>query len=199
MVLGRRGRDGSLCRGPVKFFPTFGNFYGCFVAAMLMTAKRFQTLQRCERVNGTSPMRFTVYFTPAFTLSILLTNLHTNHLTLPHCAFWSWRGRGVGWHDPAFCRTVRPKGFSGSFQPTRSSAEHVLESEMKCMTQPRVRTCNREAALLYLHGDTDPIRDCGRLRASNIAEDGEDHAPATLSVWTRLFERHPMGWIVPRV
>ena len=77
-----------------------------------------------------------------------LTNLHTNHLTMPHCAFWSWRGRGVGWNDPAFCRTVRPKGFSGSFQPTRSRERHVLESEMKCMTQPRVRTCNREAALL---------------------------------------------------
>jgi len=41
----------------MKFFPTSGNFYDRFVAATLMTAKRFQTLQPYERVNDTSPMR----------------------------------------------------------------------------------------------------------------------------------------------
>src|SRR6266851_7330814 len=42
-----------------------------------------------------------------------ITNLRTKNLAAPNCAFWTWRGRGVGWNDPAFCRTVRPKGFSG--------------------------------------------------------------------------------------
>jgi len=41
----------------MKFFPTSGKFYDRFVAATLMTAKRFQTLQPCERVNDISPMR----------------------------------------------------------------------------------------------------------------------------------------------
>ena len=35
-----------------------------------------------------------------------------------HCRFWAWRGRVMGWNDPAFSSLARPKGFSGSFQPT---------------------------------------------------------------------------------
>src|SRR6266849_10803358 len=60
--------------------------------------------------------------------------------------------------------------------------------------------CNLDS-LNASRAQTRPLVQCDRLRASNVivAEDGEDHAPATLPVWTRLFERHPMGWIVPRV
>ncbi len=43
----------------------------------------------------------------------LITDLQTKNLAMHNPAFWTWRGRGVGWNDPAFCRTVRPKGFSG--------------------------------------------------------------------------------------
>src|SRR5260370_25190600 len=44
---------------------------------------------------------------------VLITGLQTKHLGRPQHAFWTWLGRGVRWNDPAFCRTVRPKGFSG--------------------------------------------------------------------------------------
>src|SRR5260370_24615930 len=64
-----------------------------------------------------------------------LTNLHTKHLSMPHCAFWSWRGRGVGWNDPAFCRTVRPKGFSGGV-PAHSRGRKVCTMQMSSISIP---------------------------------------------------------------
>ena len=43
---------------------------------------------------------------------VRITHLHTETLNASQCAFWTWRGRGVGWNDRVLCRTVRPKGFS---------------------------------------------------------------------------------------
>src|SRR6266478_6445763 len=66
-----------------------------------------------------------------------LTNLQTKHLTMLRCAFWSWRGRGrgVGWNDPAFCRTVRPKGFSGVV-PAHSRGRKVSAMQMSAISIP---------------------------------------------------------------
>ncbi len=64
-----------------------------------------------------------------------LTNLQTKHLTTLRCAFWSWRGRGVGWNDPAFCRTVRPKGFSGVV-PAHSRGRKVSTMQMSAISIP---------------------------------------------------------------
>src|SRR6266852_958683 len=64
-----------------------------------------------------------------------LTNLQTKHLTMLRCALWSWRGRAVGWNDPAFCRTVRPKGFSGVV-PAHSRGRKVCTMQMSAISIP---------------------------------------------------------------
>ena len=95
-----------------KFFLTFGNFYACFLAAPSMISKVFSGA--FTAVEGERHFTCAVHrvLHPRVHPLNLLTNLQTKRLTLPRSAFWSGRGRGVGWNDPAFCRTVRPKGFS---------------------------------------------------------------------------------------
>lgn len=65
----------------------------------------------------------------------LITSLCIKHLAMPQCVFWTWRGRGVGWNDPAFCRTVRPKGFSGVV-PAHSRGRKVSTMQMSAISIP---------------------------------------------------------------
>jgi hypothetical protein len=65
----------------------------------------------------------------------LITGLQSKHLAMPKRAFWTWRGRGVGWNDPAFCRTVCPKGFS-EVVPAHSRGRKVSTMQMSAISIP---------------------------------------------------------------
>src|SRR6266446_8603777 len=105
-----------------------------------------------DRQNGRTTKAFSALFSPQrgegyFTYVVHrvvhprvhplnpLTNVQTKHLTMLRCAFWTWRGRGVGWNDPAFCRTVRPKGFSGVV-PAHSRGRKVSAMQMSAISIP---------------------------------------------------------------
>jgi hypothetical protein len=63
--------------------------------------------ERCKK----HPVHHAVHLRVHLTDSVSSTPM--NNLSMMHRAFWSRHGRGVGWNDPTFCRTVRPNGFSG--------------------------------------------------------------------------------------
>src|SRR6267143_1435264 len=102
------------------------------------------------RQNGHPTKAFSALFSPRkgeryFTCAVhppvhhlvhpigLITGLRIQHLAMPQCVFWTWRGRGVGWNDPAFCRTVRPKGLSG-LVPAHSRGRKVSTMQMSAIS-----------------------------------------------------------------
>jgi hypothetical protein len=101
-----------------ELFSCFVQFLHFFVRSVARATTTFSALflakkgERCAKREVHSLRHHRVHLTDS------VNHSRMKMFGVAYCRSWARRGRVLGWNDPAFSSLARPKGFSGSFQPT---------------------------------------------------------------------------------
>ena len=101
-----------------ELFSCFAHFLHFVVSRVARSTTAFPTLffakegERCAK-RAVHPFRHHhVHLTDS------VNHSRMKKFGAARCQSWAWRGRVLGWNDPAFCKAPRPNRVAGSFQPT---------------------------------------------------------------------------------